>query len=280
MLNVLKRLIPLPVVRKIRNYQAYRCKAHLFGDLAPLVPSVEQMFDGPKSLEEFKANGEEYLNIYKVICDLQPDEKMLDFGSGIGRKTLPLTQYLNDRAVYEGIDIAKEGIDWCRDKITPRFPNFHFQQIDVYNKHYNPRGKYQPAKYKFPFADESFSFVVLGSVFTHMLPDDVENYLSEIHRVLTKGGRCLITYFLLNEESLRFIATGDSTLEFKHVFDKYRSVSHEVPEKALALDENWIRDLYRKLGLKVMRLDYGSWCARKNYLSYQDLILAVKEQGE
>jgi ubiquinone/menaquinone biosynthesis C-methylase UbiE len=275
--NVVKKLIPGPVKRKIRNYQANRYKARLFGSIAPLVPAVKDMFDGPQSLQEFKANGEEFLKIYKEICGLQPDEKMLDVGSGIGRKTLPLTQYLNDKAVYDGIDITKAGIEWCREKITPRFPNFRFQQIDVYNKVYNPLGKYPPSKYKFPFGDESFNFVMLGSVFTHMMPTDIKNYLSEVRRVLTKGGRCLISYFLLNEESLRLIEAGESALDLKYVFDDYRTISREVPEQAIALDENLIRDIYRKLGLKIMRLDYGSWCGRANYLSYQDLILAVKE---
>jgi ubiquinone/menaquinone biosynthesis C-methylase UbiE len=282
MLNVVKRLVPLPVRIKIRTYLAHRSqnryKARLFGEFASLVPSVEEMFDGPQSLDEFKANGEEFLKLYKEICDLRPDEKMLDVGSGIGRKTLPLTQYFNERAVYEGIDITKAGVDWCREKITPRFPNFHFQQIDVYNKHYNPRGTYQPSEYKFPFADESFSFVMLGSVFTHMLPADVENYLSEIHRVLKKGGRCLISYFLLNEESLRLMKGSESTADFKYEFNGYRAVSSDVPEVAIAFDEYWVMELYRKQGLKIVRLDYGSWCARGNYLSYQDLILAVKEQ--
>jgi SAM-dependent methyltransferase len=235
------------------------------------------MFDGPQTMREFKTNGEEFLKIYKEICGLRPDEKMLDVGCGIGRKTLPLTQYFNERAVYEGIDITKAGIDWCRNKITPRFPNFHFQQIDVYNKYYNPGGTYQPSEYKFPFADESFSFVMLGSVFTHMLPDDLQNYLSEIRRVLMHGGRCLITYFLLNDESLPLIERGQSTLDFKYVFDKYRTISPEVKELAVAFDEAWIRWLYQELGLKILRVDYGSWCARENYLSYQDLILAVKE---
>lgn len=275
--SLLKRFIPFPVKQKIRNYRINRYKARLFGSLAPLVPRVEDMFDGPRSFEEFKQSGEEFLKIYTEICGLRADETMLDVGCGIGRKTLPLTQYLNESAVYEGIDITKAGIDWCRQKITPRFPNFRFQQIDVYNKYYNPLGKYQPAEYRFPFADESFSFVMLGSVFTHMLPDGLEHYLSEIYRVLKRGGRCLITYFLLNEESVRRIETGGSTLDLKYVFDKYRAVSREVPEQAIAFDEVWIRDFYRKLGLKVLRLDYGSWCARDNYLSYQDMLLAVKE---
>jgi len=277
MLKAFKKVVPLPIRRRFRNYQANRNKARLFGAMAPLVPTVEDMFEGPRSFEEFKANGEEFLKIYKEVCNLRPDEKMLDVGSGIGRKTLPLTRYLNDRAIYEGIDITKTGIDWCRERITPRFPNFRFQQIDVYNKHYNPLGKYPPSQYKFPFSDESFSFVILGSVFTHMLPGDVENYLSEVYRVLTKGGRCLISYFLLNEESLSLIDAGKSTLDFKYLRDNYRTISHEVPEEAIALDESLIRSMYSKMGLNIVHLDYGSWCGRADYLSYQDLILAVRE---
>jgi len=69
MVRIVKRIIPSPIKRKIRNHLANRHKERLFGTLAPLVPAVD------------------------------PDEKMLDVGCGIGRKTLPLTQYLNERAV-------------------------------------------------------------------------------------------------------------------------------------------------------------------------------------
>jgi hypothetical protein len=39
------------------------------------------MFEGPQGLPVFKANGEEFLTIYKDICDLRADEKVLDVGS-------------------------------------------------------------------------------------------------------------------------------------------------------------------------------------------------------
>jgi SAM-dependent methyltransferase len=273
---VLKKLVPVAWKRRFRRYQQEREKARLFGNLAPMVPAVEDMFDGPGSLAEFKANGQEFLNIYKEICLLQPDEKMLDVGSGIGRKTLPLTQYFNGEAVYEGIDIAKAGVDWCRDKITSRHPNFHFQQIDVYNKHYNPRGRYQASEYRFPFADESFTFVMLGSVFTHMLPADLEHYLSEVRRVLTADRRCLISYFLLNDESQRLVESGESSFDFKYDLDGCRTISREVPEKAIAFDETLIRGFYEKAGLKIVRIDYGSWCGRAQHRSSQDLIHAVR----
>jgi SAM-dependent methyltransferase len=277
MISIVKRVVPTAIKQKIKNHLAEKNRVRLFGDLASLVPAVEQMFDGPRSLEEFKANGEEFLKIYKELCGLRPDERMLDVGCGIGRKTVPLTHYFTRRAAYEGIDITKAGIDWCCERITPRFPNFRFQQIDVYNKLYNPVGHYPPSAYRFPFVDKSFSFVMLGSVFTHMLPDAVTNYLSEVHRVLETRGRCLISYFLLNEDSLRLMDSGNSTLRFDHVYERYRTISRDVPESAIAFEETWIRRLYEEVGLKLLRLDYGSWCGRGNHLSYQDLILATKE---
>ena len=135
MISVVRKLVPPVIRRRMKEYLTNRRKARLFGALAPLVPSVEEMFDGHRTLEEFKANGEECLRIYKGLARLQPNERMLDVGCGIGRKTLPLTQYLNERAVCQGIDITKAGIGWCRARITPRFHNFLFLQVDVHNKY-------------------------------------------------------------------------------------------------------------------------------------------------
>lgn len=277
MMNVVKKLVPSSIKRSLKGYLERRYKERLFGELAPLIPAIAEMFDGPASLEAFKANGEEFLQIYKKFCGVRPDEKMLDVGCGIGRKTWPLTQLFTKLATYEGIDITKTGIQWCAENITPRYPNFRFQQIDVYNNHYNPKGKYRPSTYKFPFENGAFTFVTLGSVFTHMLPDDLTNYLLEVYRVLDRGGRCLITYFLLNNESLGLIRNGKSTIDFHHDSGIYRLVSNETPELAIAFDESWVKELYQKIGFKVTCVEYGSWCARPEYMSYQDLILAVKE---
>ncbi|MEA2174987.1 MAG: hypothetical protein QOD00_2579 [Blastocatellia bacterium] len=249
----------------------------MFGGLARYVPPVSSMFDGLASLEDFKAQGDEFLKIFQDVCGLQPDEAILDVGCGIGRKTLPLTQYLGAQGRYEGIDITRAGIEWCQEKITPDYPNFHFQHIDVLNQLYNPQGRILPGDYQFPFEDESFDFVTLGSVFTHMFAPELTNYLAQVNRVLKRGGRCQITYFLLNDESLRLVATGRSTIDFKFAYDVYRIASQESPEGAVAYNEQWIRDLYSSTGLQIRRLDYGSWCGRERYLSYQDLILAIKE---
>jgi len=275
MRSLLRRLVPGPLKRALRRRREHRLRARLFGALAPLVPETEQMFDGTASLEEFKANGKEFLSIYQGICGLLPGERMLDVGSGIGRKTIPLTQYLDPAASYEGIDVNRSGVEWCREKITARFPNFRFQWIDVRNQFYNPLGTRSPAEYQFPFPDASFSFVTVGSVFTHMMPGDVEHYLSEIARVLDRG-RCLISYFLLNEESRDLMKRGASTLTFGNASDGYATISPDIPEKAIALEESIVRSFYARVGLEISGLYYGSWCGRKNAMSYQDLILARK----
>jgi hypothetical protein len=119
-----------------------------------------------------------------------------------------------------------------------------------------------------------------------MLPEDVTNYLSEIHRVMARGSRCMISYFLLNEETRRLKAEGAKNvsdlakdiipLDFQFGDGVYRVTDQLVPELAVAYDEEWVRKLYADVGLTIERVDYGLWCGRPQYLSYQDLVLATK----
>jgi hypothetical protein len=110
-----------------------------------------------------------------------------------------------------------------------------------------------------------------------MLPDDIQNYLDEIARVLKPGGRCLATFFLLNHESIDLIENGKSTRNFKNDNGIYRSVNQQLPEELLAYDESYVRDMYQKLGLGTHAVYYGWWCGREKYLSYCDLIIATKK---
>lgn len=281
----IKRVIPHPAksaLRSARDYfrlrsaRDYFRKRRLFGPLTPLVPPIELMHDGPQTYLDFKQNAEEFLRLYIDLCGLKPHERMLDVGCGIGRKTFLLTTYLSTRGTYEGMDIVKAGVDWCSSKISKQYPNFRFQLIDVFNKFYNPRGRQCASEYRFPFPDSSFDFVTLGSVFTHMLPRDTENYLAQVRRVLTREGRCLISWFLLNPEADGLIRSNKSTLNITYqVEGACRTTNLVNPEFAIGYDEAYVLDLYERCGLKIgERIYYGSWCGRAEFLSYQDLILA------
>jgi ubiquinone/menaquinone biosynthesis C-methylase UbiE len=277
--NTIGQLIPrsmMPLVRYVYYFPKDTWDL-LLGRRDELTPPTRLMFVGTRDITVFKKNGEEHLRYFIELGELKPDEKVLDVGCGIGRKAVPLTRYLNNIGEYEGFDIVKEGIDWCNQKISKKYPNFQFQLADMFNSQYNPQGRFKAYEYRFPYEDGYFDFVFLTSVFTHMLPEDVENYFSEITRVLKKDGRCFITFFLGNDASLELLNGNKSSLDFKYRKDKYLTVNTNIPEIAVCYDEPFILDLYEKYGLNIKTpIHYGSWCGRTDSLSYQDIIIATK----
>lgn len=242
--------------------------------LEDMIPPAERNFVGSG---DFLAIGNEFFRYFVERGGLKPSGRVLDVGCGIGRMAVPLTQYLDPTGGYEGIDIVQSGIDWCEEKITPRYPHFRFHLADVYNKHYRPEGKLQSRNYRFPFADASFDFVFLTSVFTHMFTEDMENYLFEIARTMRLGARCLITFFLMNREAASLVHGRKSTLDFRYGMDGCYSADLEVPERAVSHDEAFVRRLYDQVGLKITDpVGYGNWCGRSEFVSYQDIVTATK----
>jgi SAM-dependent methyltransferase len=237
------------------------------------MPPEELVFVGGG---DFKAIGEAFVGHFVDLCALSPDECVLEVGCGVGRIAAALTRYLSPKGSYEGFDVAPDGIDWCNQAIAARFANFRFSRADVYNKQYNPSGSLDAEDYVFPFDDDSFDFVFLTSVFTHMLPEDVEQYLAQIARVLRPGGRCLITYFLLNEESLGLLAAGRGRRwTFPHDHGVFRTELHDVHEAVVAYREDFVRTQYARVGLRVRQpIHYGRWCGRAEFLSGQDVVVA------
>jgi SAM-dependent methyltransferase len=245
-----------------------------------LVPPVELMFDGAASATEFKNTGEGFTRYFLIEhARLHPSDRVLDVGCGIGQKARVLTKYLTEEGSYEGFDIVAAGIDWCQKRYR-KYSNFHFQFADIYSKHFNPGSKQKASEYRFPYDDGAFDLVFLSSVFTHMLPQDVENYFAEIARVLKQGGKCVITYFLLNPESKRRIEAGMHKIEipYDHESGRCRIADMDTPEAIVAYDEAYIRSLYEKHGLSITEVTFGFWCGRAEFLNaQQDVVIAVKE---
>jgi SAM-dependent methyltransferase len=248
-------------------------------NVADLIPPEHMHYVGKG---DFLAFGRLILRCLVEFAALRPEHRVLDVGCGIGRVAIPLTKYLNPAGSYEGFDIVRLGIDWCTETITPFYPNFHFQLADVYNQMYNPSGGYQAAEYRFPFESRSFDLVFLTSVFTHMLPRDMENYLYEINRVLKIGGRCLTSLFLLNEESDALLRAGKGLLQFPYRCGIYR-YGAGIKEGRIAYEETFVRALSRRYGLRIHEpVGYGSWCGREQRTEGpdvgQDVLVAIKRK--
>jgi SAM-dependent methyltransferase len=247
----------------------------LMGQLDRSLPPTRLRFIGNG---DFLAIGTEYLGYFREFAALQPHEDVLDIGCGIGRMALPLTKYL-ERGSYRGIDIVREGIEWCQNNITPKHPNFRFEHANVYNRMYNRAATRGAAEYRFPYADASFDFVFLTSVFTHMLGEDTRHYLSEIGRCLRPGGRVLSTWFLLNEESRRQMLQSPNALKLVHPWDdeRFMLLNRRVPEGAVGVDQEFVWSMHAEAGLTIdPNVRWGKWTGRKSPVSYQDIIVARK----
>src|SRR4051794_33584900 len=222
---------------------------------------------------DFVATGDEFLGHFVGLAGLQPSEHVLDVGCGIGRMARPLAGYLSHDGAYDGFDVNRDGIGWCRRRYR-RLGNFHFQVADLFNARYNPAGAHRADEYRFPYDDDRFDLVFATSVFTHLLESDAEHYLAECARVLKPGGRLLATFFLLNDASRALIADGKAGLPFLDVGERVAILDEALPEEAVAYDDEWVFETLRGLGLELTGLHPGSWSGREEFVSFQDIVVA------
>jgi SAM-dependent methyltransferase len=222
---------------------------------------------------DFAATGDEFLTHFVELAGLQPDEHVLDVGCGIGRMARPLSGYLGAAGSYDGFDVNRDGIRWCERRYRAH-RNFHFEVADLFNARYNPRGSQRADEFRFPYDDDSFGFVFATSVFTHLLESDATHYLAECARVLAPGGRLFATFFLLDESSRALIAADRAGLAFLDTDARVAILDEALPEEAVAYDEEWVSEALRANGLDLGAIHPGSWSARDDFVSFQDIVVA------
>jgi SAM-dependent methyltransferase len=192
--------------------------------------------------------GQSHVDDMRRFSYLLPDERVLDVGSGIGRTARWLTPYLTEGS-YEGFDINPGSVAWCKQEITSRYPNFRFTHLDLFNAAYNPNGQLRAEELTFPYADGEFDVVCLFSVFTHLMPADLERYLAESHRVLKPGGRIHASCFLLNAERPSLPAPDSDGV----------ATAFDVAEWMVAYEEQSLRERFRKAAFDLHIISYGTW---------------------
>jgi SAM-dependent methyltransferase len=114
----------------------------------------------------------------------------------------------------------------------------------------------------------------------HMRPAEVDNYLREVARLLKNKGRCLATFFLLNEQQARLAREGKNALKFDYGQGVWRYRYEHSPESAVAYEESYVLELLDKHALTLKApIYYGHWSGREDGLSFQDILLLEKGNG-
>jgi ubiquinone/menaquinone biosynthesis C-methylase UbiE len=238
----------------------------------PLVAPRGMRFNDTRTYLSLAKHG---LSLLVQHCRLQPHHNVLDVGCGSGSMALPLFDYLRT-GTYEGFDIVPSWITWCQEHITRKNPRFRFTFVDVYSKHYNSTGKLTSDTLNFPYGDALFDCVMLMSVFTHMLPAGIHNYIREISRVMKTGGNAFITTFLLNEESRQAIKDQRTALPFAHRLGDCFVMDNVFPETAIAIPEDQMMAWFSEAGLQVTSVTRGSWAGRSGPENLHDNVVLHK----
>jgi len=275
-MNIIIRKIyyALPVTLRYSVRRIIYFPADLFQKRSSLVPPKGLIFIGSG---DFLKTGKQFFEHFQRYCEFTPDSSILDIGSGIGRMAIPFTNFLSPKGRYEGFDIVKIGIDWCTKNISSRFPNFTFKLIPLKNDLYRLDTDVQAAELKFPYNDNSFDLVFLTSVFTHMLPADIENYISEIQRVLKKDKQCFATFFIIYDENEN-IPNRTGTKSFPYNFGNYYLMDKKVKEANVAFKKSYILELLKKNNLELTHFIKGNWSGIQNteLNEHQDIVIFKK----
>jgi SAM-dependent methyltransferase/uncharacterized iron-regulated protein len=191
--------------------------------------------------EEFKAAGPDAYNFQGVgnphlHAKIQPGEKVLDVGSGLGIDSMIACHATGPEGLVVGIDLSVEETRHAQKRIQERGLNAHFMVGDMENM-----------ANKIP--DNSIDVVISNGAFC--LAPNKEKAFRELFRVLKPGGRISICTTTVQEKHLEpgvswplcmkmFIAKNEiqplcEKTGFKDVLidDSNSAMSMEIPEEML-----------------------------------------------
>ena len=224
---------------------------------------------------DFGAVGDELADLVIEHGRVHPKSSLLDIGCGIGRVALSLARRLPREVEYEGFDVVRGAIRWCRRRITRDHPNFRFRHVSVRSSEYALFGV-PAAEFRFPFPDERFDCAFAFSLFTHLTFPEMRRYLRESSRVLRPGGRLIATFFLLNEESTPRLPSLHVLYQFPVIDGPMRLADGANPAEAVAIDEQALAAEIAAAGFRRHTVLRGQWCGRTGAATFQDLVVCEK----
>lgn len=242
------------------------------------VPPRGYIYTGsPDSAVNYLKQGQHQLQLLKSEINLQPEDKVLDIGSGIGRTAIALTDYLNKNGSYDGFDVVESGVKWCNSKIGKDYSNFHFKYVPLFNDLYNT-ATMQATDFQFPYSEKYFDKIFSFSVFTHMQIEEIQHYFGQINSVLNTNGMALSTFFLYDDDSEDYISTKVN-FSFSVKKDGFLLMSENVKSGNIAIHKAKLTQMLAAKNLEVVKIIDGFWkdeVQDSSKLEYQDIVVFRK----
>ena len=276
-----RRLVPFVRSLRAAGYRslapldyAFRLTSHL-GKYPPLhlrryVGGMSAGFNGP---------GYEYVSYLRLLAMLRDGDSVWDLACGCGMLELALED-LGWHGRITGTDISRPCIEWAQKNIGARLPGHKFTHMDIYNEAYHRRGKLSAKAWLDSFGENGFDIVIAKSLFTHVLPDELDIYLKGISDRLRPGGRTLLTFFVLSEEQAHLAVSGKNRMSFQPYGEDGRCFVYRplAPNAAVAYERYYLEERFRNAGFKTQsyKLSPGAWTGSPTGLSFQDIIVAEK----
>jgi SAM-dependent methyltransferase len=243
------RAIRVPERMEFFHYKGYRLAVHLIN----LTGAGYDTFDWI---------GKAHMATYRKHVGLRSDMSIVELGCGIGRDALQLIDVLDASGRYVGIDVTRDSVLWCQQNISPAHPNFSFHHFDAENEIYNPYGAQTSMEFRIPAEDGSVDRILLASVFTHLLPQEVLHYMREFRRVLKPSGLVYASFFLWSKEAIEAAETkGNAPFKaFTHaIADGAYCNDPEYPRGGVAFTEPAMRGMIESSGLQLARPFLKGW---------------------
>lgn len=239
----------------------------------PLPPTMLRSIVGsPTDDVNFISEGQEFFNLL-VELGLLETMNVFDIGSGCGLLSYFFAEYL--KGIYLGVDVLINEISWC-NQVFSQYSNFLFKLKDVQNQEYNLNGSEDASKVQLYYPMWS-NFTIAKSLFNHLLPEAVDNYLTQMSKSLhSLNGTIVVSLFLRTKDSLELLNAGKSKETFVYHHGIYSTVNDYSHEQNIAYDERWFYDRVTEKGLKIKDVRYGSWCGRETKNLYEDVYIITK----
>jgi len=235
------------------------------------------------TLQNFTEVSQKHMDVLRTYGAISEATDIVEIGCGVGRDAIALLPKLPKDGSYLGIDIMGDSIAWAQEHITTRDPRFTFVHFDVADAQHNPGGTDTMANNSIPRDAGSTDLIFMFSVFTHMFPADVSQYLHDFARILRPGGRVVATAFIITEGlPAHLLSIGGGAvrnLTFQHEVEQ--GFFHNDPAKVPGATGYSIERLEEEAavaGLKLTKFAKGSWSKSGTHETLgQDVIVFTRD---